>query len=78
MILERIPGNASLNALRQAAKEAPADFRPNAEQSLHNRTLTRQTAGVASAHCRLPPAVVTASPRECQDEAVSRRCATLL
>ncbi|HZP83387.1 MAG TPA: HEAT repeat domain-containing protein [Chthonomonadaceae bacterium] len=46
MALERIPGNASLHALKQAAKTAPADFRPALEQSLHNRVLTPKTAGI--------------------------------
>jgi hypothetical protein len=47
MALERIPGNASLNALKQAAQVAPADFRPHLEQSVRNRALTRQTVGIA-------------------------------
>lgn len=49
MALERIPGDESLGALRKAAETAPADFRKNLQQSLHNRGLTYSTAGVASA-----------------------------
>jgi HEAT repeat protein len=49
MTLERIPGSASLHALRQEAKDAHTDFRSNLEQSLYNRNLTRQTVGVAPA-----------------------------
>ncbi|HZO88360.1 MAG TPA: hypothetical protein VFB38_08470 [Chthonomonadaceae bacterium] len=45
MALERIPGSASLSALRQAARTASPDFRPNLEQSLHNRSLTPKTVG---------------------------------
>ncbi|MBI3923021.1 MAG: HEAT repeat domain-containing protein [Armatimonadetes bacterium] len=46
MALERIPGNASLQALQRAHKSAPEDFKPNLEQSLHNRRLTPATAGI--------------------------------
>lgn len=46
MALERIPGNASLRALQQSLKSAPEDFKPNLEQSLHNRRLTPATAGI--------------------------------
>lgn len=46
MALERIPGSAATNALKQAAQVVPAEFRPHIEQSLKNRMLTRQTLGV--------------------------------
>ena len=46
MALERIPGSAATGALRQAAQSASDDFRPALQQSLHNRALTRKTAGI--------------------------------
>lgn len=46
MALERIPGSAATNALRKAAQSAPADFRPNLDQSLSNRSLTPKTVGI--------------------------------
>ncbi|HLV80696.1 MAG TPA: hypothetical protein VKT32_10455 [Chthonomonadaceae bacterium] len=49
MALERIPGSAATGALRQAAQAAPGDFRPALQQSLHNRALTRKTAGLLEA-----------------------------
>lgn len=45
LALERIPGPQSLRALEDALRRAPADFKPNLRQSLHNRRLTRPTAG---------------------------------
>jgi hypothetical protein len=45
MALERIPGSASLNALKKALKTAPADFRPALEQSIRNRAYTPKTVG---------------------------------
>jgi HEAT repeat protein len=47
--LERIPGSASLNALKKAETTVPADFQPNIRQSLHNRELTPQTVGTLPA-----------------------------
>ncbi len=49
MALERTPGSASLHALRRALSSAPAEFRPNLEQSLHNRRLTAQIVGTEPA-----------------------------
>ncbi len=49
MALERIPGSASLNALKQAETSVPADFKANIDQSLHNRELTPRTAGTLPA-----------------------------
>ena len=46
MALERVPGSAATGALRQAAQNSPDDFRPALQQSLHNRALTRKTAGI--------------------------------
>lgn len=46
LALERIPGSAATGALRQAAQNATNDFRPALQQSLHNRGLTRKTAGI--------------------------------
>ena len=46
MALERIPGAASLNALKKAYAAGPADFKDNIQQSLHNRGLTPKTAGL--------------------------------
>jgi len=37
MALERIPGNESLNALKNALDSAPEDFKPNVAQSLRAR-----------------------------------------
>jgi hypothetical protein len=37
MALERIPGEASLNALEEAIEKAPQDFKPNIVQSLRAR-----------------------------------------
>ena len=44
--LERIPGDESLAALKTAVTTVQADFRKNIQQSLHNRGLTRETAGI--------------------------------
>ena len=44
--LERIPGDESLKALQAAVQTALADFRRNLQQSLHNRALTRDSAGI--------------------------------
>jgi HEAT repeat protein len=49
LALERIPGSASLNALKKAEQGAPADFRPNLEQSVYNRNLTPKTEGLLPA-----------------------------
>jgi hypothetical protein len=46
MALERIPGSASLNALKSALRTAPADFRPALEQSVRNRAQTPKTVGI--------------------------------
>ena len=48
MALERIPGDESLQVLKKAATSGPTDFRKNFAQSLHNRALTRDTAGIKS------------------------------
>ncbi len=45
--LERIPGEQSLAALKAAAASGATDFRKNIEQSIRNRGLTRETAGIA-------------------------------
>ncbi len=45
LALERIPGPQSLRALEEALRRAPADFKPNLQQSLHNRRLTRASVG---------------------------------
>ena len=47
LALERLPGDESLRALHDAAATAPPDFKPNLQQSLHNRQLTPSTAGIA-------------------------------
>jgi HEAT repeat protein len=49
MALERIPGSASLNALKQAEKTADDSFRSHLRQSLHNRALRPETAGMQPA-----------------------------
>jgi HEAT repeat protein len=49
MALERIPGRDAQRALENALKTAPADFKPNLEQSLYNRQLTPATVGTPSA-----------------------------
>ncbi len=46
LALERIPGDASLAALTEAIKTAPADFKPSLQQSLYARKLTPKTVGV--------------------------------
>lgn len=46
MALERIPGRDAQRALENALQTAPADFKPNIEQSLYNRRLTPATAGI--------------------------------
>jgi len=48
MALERIPGRDSQRALQRACERAPADFKPNIEQSLRSRSLTPVTAGLAT------------------------------
>ena len=45
LALERIPGRESLRALQKAHQTAPAEFKPNLEQSLYNRNLTPATVG---------------------------------
>jgi HEAT repeat protein len=45
LALERIPGKESLRVLRKALQTAPADFKPNLEQSLYNRKLTPAAVG---------------------------------
>lgn len=45
--LERIPGRDAQRALQRACENAPADFKPNLEQSLRSRRLTPATAGIA-------------------------------
>jgi HEAT repeat protein len=45
--LERIPGEESLAALKAAAAKGATDFRKNIQQSIRNRSLTRETVGVA-------------------------------
>jgi len=42
LALERIPGNASLTALNEAAGTAPADFKSNLKQSLSARKVTNK------------------------------------
>ena len=37
MVLERIPGDASLGALKEALKAAPEEFKPHLAQSLRAR-----------------------------------------
>ena len=49
MALERIPGSASLNALKKASQTVPDDYKPSINQSLHTRMLTSKTVGVANA-----------------------------
>jgi HEAT repeat protein len=49
MALERTPGSASLAALKKAATTVPADYRPSINQSLHDRALTVQNAGIGKA-----------------------------
>jgi HEAT repeat protein len=46
MALERIPGRDAQRALENALKTAPADFKPNLEQSLYNRKLAPATVGI--------------------------------
>lgn len=46
MALERIPGREAQRALERALQTAPADFKPNIEQSLYNRKLTPATVGI--------------------------------
>ncbi len=46
MALERIPGREAQRALERALETAPADFKPNVEQSLYNRRLKPETAGI--------------------------------
>lgn len=51
MALERIPGMASLSALRTAQKQAAAKnsaFEKNLQQSLNNRKLTPKTVGIGN------------------------------
>lgn len=45
LALERIPGPQSQRALEDALRRAPADFRPNLQQSLANRRQTRASVG---------------------------------
>ncbi|MBI3910288.1 MAG: hypothetical protein HY320_05065 [Armatimonadetes bacterium] len=49
MALERMPGRAPRRALQQALETAPADFKPNLQQSLSNRHLTPDTVGTRPA-----------------------------
>jgi HEAT repeat protein len=47
LALERIPGRAATRALERALKTAAPEFRPNLEQSLRHRRLTRETGRTA-------------------------------
>jgi hypothetical protein len=49
MCVERIPGSGSLAVLKHFETTAPADFKPNVEQSLHNRALTPKSVGTEPA-----------------------------
>jgi len=46
LALERIPGSASLNALKKAATSVPENYKANIAQSLHDRKLTTHNVGV--------------------------------
>jgi hypothetical protein len=45
LALERIPGGASTRALQHALQTAPAEFRPNLEQSLRHKRVSTITIG---------------------------------
>lgn len=48
MALERIPGNASLRALEEALRRAPADFQPNLRQAINNRRALNAASATSS------------------------------
>jgi hypothetical protein len=45
LALERIPGSASTHSLQHALQTAPAEFRPNLEQSLGHKRVSMKTIG---------------------------------
>jgi HEAT repeat protein len=45
LALERIPGSASTHALERSLQTAPAEFRPNIEQSLRHKHVSMKTVG---------------------------------
>ena len=49
MALERIPGSASLNALKKAMASAPDDYKSSLKQSIQARTVSPQNVGLAMA-----------------------------
>lgn len=49
MALERIPGSASLNALKKAMASAPDDYKGSLQQSIQARTVPSQNIGIARA-----------------------------
>ena len=49
MALERIPGSASLSALKKAMAAAPDDYKPSLQQSIQARTVPPQNIGIALA-----------------------------